>query len=60
MLPHITDHQRQALEDALGAPVYVIDHTTSAQYVLLDADNFKQFVDMLFEHEPDVIHLLQE
>jgi hypothetical protein len=58
MLPHITDHQRQALEDAFGGPVHVIDHTNSAQYVLIDADNFKQFVDMLFEHEPDTAHLL--
>jgi len=58
MLPHITDEQRQAILEANGSPVYVVDYVTLDKYVIIDADHFEQFVNILVEHDSDVVDLL--
>ena len=57
MLPNITSAQRQALEETNGSPVYVVDHLNLNKYVLLDADHFEHFVNMLIEREVDIVDL---
>ena len=53
MLPRITDEQRQAILEANGSQVYVLDHTTLNKYVIIDADQFDHFVNVLHEHDVD-------
>ena len=42
MIAHITDDQRQAIEQAGGSPVYIADPTTNASYVLLRAEDYEK------------------
>ena len=58
MLPRITDEQRQAIDEAEGSPVYLVDHLNLNKYVIIDADHFEQFVNILVEHDADVVDLL--
>ena len=51
MLPILTHDQRQALDESRGAPVYLVDQITLQKYVLVDADAFEQFLDVVFEHD---------
>jgi len=52
MTPHLTDDQRQSLEEAGGAPLYLLDSKTNARYVLLPAELYEQFK-AVFEEEFD-------
>lgn len=58
VLPDISNDQRQAIEEANGSPVYVVDRVNLNKYVLVDADHFEHFVSMLIERDADVIDLL--
>ena len=58
MLPRITDEQRQAILEADGSPVYIVDHLTLNKYVIIDADHFDHFVNVLVEHDVDGVELL--
>ena len=58
MLPRITDEQRQAIHEAEGLPVYLVDHMTLDKYVIIDADHFDHFVNVLVEHDVDGVELL--
>lgn len=40
MTPKLTDDQRQAIEEQGGAPVFVVDATTNATYVLMRAEHY--------------------
>jgi hypothetical protein len=51
VLPILTNHQRQALDESSGGPVYLVDQITLQKYVLVDADAFEQFLDVVFEHD---------
>jgi len=50
MLHYLTPDQRQALQDSQGAPVYLVDRADLSKYVLVEADAFEQFLDVVFEH----------
>jgi hypothetical protein len=43
MTPQLTDDQRQALEERGGSPVYIVDSSTNASYVLLPAELYERF-----------------
>ncbi len=38
----LSDELRQAVEECGGAPVYVVDATTNASYVLMRAEQFEK------------------
>ncbi len=40
MTTKLADDLRQAVEDRGGAPVYIVDSTTNARYVLIRAEQF--------------------
>ena len=42
MTPRLSEDQRQAIEERGGAPVYVLDATTNASYVILRAEQFEK------------------
>ena len=42
MTTKFSDELRQAIEENDGAPVYVIDATTNASYVLMRAEQFER------------------
>lgn len=42
MTPRLSEDQRQAIEERGGAPVYVVDATSNASYVLLRAEQFEK------------------
>lgn len=42
MTPRLSEDQRQAIEKRGGAPVYVVDATSNASYVLLRAEQFEK------------------
>jgi hypothetical protein len=50
MTLHLTDAQRQAIEEHGGTPIPFVDASTNARYVLLRADQFEK-VRSLFEEE---------
>jgi hypothetical protein len=52
MTPKLTDDQRQAIEEHGGEPVYLVDTTTNATYVLMRAEQFEK-VRMLLHAEFD-------
>lgn len=45
----LTDDQRQAIDARGGAPVYLVDATTNASYVLLRAEQFEKIKGLLGE-----------
>ena len=64
MTPKLTDDLRQAIEERGGMPVYLVDATTNAGYVLLRAEQFEK-VKALFgedgeEFDPRVLYPLIE
>jgi hypothetical protein len=42
MTPELTEDQRQAVEQLGGGPVYIIDPTTNARYVLMRAEDYEK------------------
>jgi hypothetical protein len=42
MTPQLTADQRQAIEQVGGSPVYIVDPTTNASYVLLRAEDYEK------------------
>jgi hypothetical protein len=52
MNPHLTDDQRQAIEQVGGSPVYIVDPATNASYVLLRAEDYEKMKD---QPDPDDI-----
>ena len=42
MTTNLADDLRQAIEEHGGAPVYVVDATTGASYVLMRAEQFEK------------------
>ena len=42
MTPKLSEDQRQAIEERGGAPVYVVDAATNANYVLMRAEQFEK------------------
>jgi hypothetical protein len=42
MTTKFSDELRQAIEEHGGAPVYVVDSTTNASYVLMRAEQFEK------------------
>ncbi len=42
MTTRLSDDLRQAVEERGGAPVYVVDSTTNATYVLMRAEQFEK------------------
>jgi hypothetical protein len=41
MSPKLTEDQKHAIQEHGGAPIYLVDETTSAGYVLMSAEQFK-------------------
>jgi hypothetical protein len=41
MTPKLTDDQRHAIQEHGGAPIYLVDETTSVSYVLMRAELFE-------------------
>lgn len=54
MTPKLTDDQRQALEQHPGAPVYMVDETNNAAYVLLPADTYQKLRALFDDGELDI------
>jgi hypothetical protein len=42
MTTRLSDELRQAIDERGGAPVYVVDATTNASYVLMRAEQFQK------------------
>jgi hypothetical protein len=50
MTPKLTDDQKQALSEHGGQPVYLVDASTNATYVLMRAEQYEK-IKPLFEDE---------
>ena len=50
MTPKLTDDQRHAIEEHGGQPVYLVDASTNAGYVLMKAEQYAK-VKALFDDE---------
>src|SRR4051794_28038310 len=53
MTPKLTDDQRQAIEARGGAPVFLVDATTNANYVLLRAEQYEKIKALFGEDAED-------
>jgi hypothetical protein len=42
MTPKLTEDQRHAIQEHGGAPIYLLDETTSVGYVLMRAEQFEK------------------
>ena len=61
MIPTLDENLRQAITEHGGAPLYVLDATTNASYVLLSAERFERMEALLGENEvADMYPLLAE
>lgn len=49
----LTDDQRQAIEDHGGTPIYLVDDTTNASYVLMRVDQFEKVKSILEDNDFD-------
>jgi hypothetical protein len=58
MTPKLTDDQRQAIEERGGTPVYVVDPTTDASYVLLRAEKYERLKAITGENEAEAMYPL--
>ena len=61
MTTKLPDDLRQAIDECHGAPVYIVDATTKANYVLMRAEQFEKIRALTDGEDVDALyHLLAE
>lgn len=58
MTPKLTDDQRQAISEHGGTPVYVVDASTNASYVLLRAEQYEKMKAVTGDNEREALYPL--